>query len=105
MEVSSTHSYDQNALIPGMNPRYPLDGRLGGPQYRSGRDGERNNFPTSFGNRTSVSSIPQPNHYADWVTSAPIIQNTEYPALNCSKMKHISEVKTNISFALIHSVW
>jgi hypothetical protein len=36
------------ALYPrGKNPRYPLDRRLGGPQSRSGRRGQKKNLPLS----------------------------------------------------------
>jgi hypothetical protein len=33
------------ALPPGKELRYPLDRRLGGPQSRSGRGGEKNSQP------------------------------------------------------------
>jgi hypothetical protein len=34
------------------SPRYSLDRRLGGPQSRSGRDGEEKNSQLPVGNRT-----------------------------------------------------
>jgi hypothetical protein len=42
MEVSS-QLHAPAALPPGKDPWYPLDWRLGGPQSRSGRDGEEEN--------------------------------------------------------------
>jgi len=41
MDVSC-HTHDTAALHPEKEPRYPLDRRLCGPQWRSGRDGEEN---------------------------------------------------------------
>jgi hypothetical protein len=35
------------ALHPGKSPWYPLDGRLGGPNNRSERDGEEKNSQSS----------------------------------------------------------
>jgi hypothetical protein len=42
MEVSG-QLHDPAALPPGKKPLYPLDKRLGGPQSRSGRGGEKKN--------------------------------------------------------------
>jgi hypothetical protein len=42
MEVSG-HFHAPAALSSRKEPRYPLDRRLGGPQSRSGRDGENKN--------------------------------------------------------------
>jgi hypothetical protein len=42
MEVSG-QLHVPATLSPGKEPRYPLDRRLGGPQSRSGRDGEEKN--------------------------------------------------------------
>jgi hypothetical protein len=42
MEVSC-QLHAPAALPPGKEPRYPLYGRLGGPQSRSGRSGEKKN--------------------------------------------------------------
>jgi hypothetical protein len=42
MEVSG-HPHAPAALPPGKSPGYPVDGRLGGPQSRSGRGGEEKN--------------------------------------------------------------
>jgi hypothetical protein len=42
MEVSS-QLYSPAALLPGKEPRYPLDRRLGGPQSRSGHGGQEKN--------------------------------------------------------------
>jgi hypothetical protein len=42
MEVSG-QIHAPAALPQGKNPWYPLDRRLGGPQSRSGRDGEEKN--------------------------------------------------------------
>jgi hypothetical protein len=37
------------ALLPGKEPSYPLDRRLGGPQNRSGRGCEEKNFQPLLG--------------------------------------------------------
>jgi hypothetical protein len=42
MEVSS-QLHAPAALLPGKEPLYPLDARLGGPQSRSGHGGEEKN--------------------------------------------------------------
>jgi len=42
MEVSG-QLHAPAALTPGKGPRYPFDGRLGGHQSRSERDGEEKN--------------------------------------------------------------
>jgi hypothetical protein len=42
MEVNG-QLHAQAALLPGKEPWYPLDRRLGGPQSRSGHDGEEKN--------------------------------------------------------------
>jgi hypothetical protein len=42
MEVSG-QLHTPAALPQGKNPLYPLDRRLGGPQNRSGHDGEEKN--------------------------------------------------------------
>jgi hypothetical protein len=44
MEVSG-QLHATAALPQGKSPWYPLDRRLGGPQNRSGRDGEKNSQP------------------------------------------------------------
>jgi hypothetical protein len=44
MEVSG-QLHDLVALPPGIEPRYPLNRRLGGPQKRSGRGGEDSSCP------------------------------------------------------------
>jgi hypothetical protein len=46
-EWSASASRPGRALPPGKEPRYPLDRRLGGPQSRSGRRGEKKNLPLS----------------------------------------------------------
>jgi hypothetical protein len=43
MEVSG-QLHAPAALLPGKEPCYPLDRRLGGPRNRCGRGGEQNNF-------------------------------------------------------------
>jgi hypothetical protein len=43
MEVSGGQLHASAALPQGESPRYPLHKRLGGPQSRSGRDGEEKN--------------------------------------------------------------
>jgi len=42
-------SFTPRPLYPqGKSPWYPLDRRLGGPQSRSGRDGDEKNFTASL---------------------------------------------------------
>jgi hypothetical protein len=48
MEVSG-QLHDPAALPPGKRPWCPLDRRLGGPQSRSGRDGEKKNYQPPLG--------------------------------------------------------
>jgi hypothetical protein len=51
---SVDRSFTPRPLYPrGSNPRYPLNRRLGGPQDRSGRGGEKK-IPAPAGNRTPV---------------------------------------------------
>jgi hypothetical protein len=63
-------SFTSLPLYPrGKKPRYPLDGRQGGPQSQSGRYGEVKILgPT--GTRTWTPSVVQPvaSRYADWAT-------------------------------------
>jgi hypothetical protein len=53
MEVSG-HLHAPAALPPGKDTLYSFDGRLGGPQSRTGRGGEEEKFPYPTGNRTPV---------------------------------------------------
>jgi len=48
MEVSGQF-HNPAALPHGKRPWYPLDGRLGGPQSRSGRGGEEKNSQPLLG--------------------------------------------------------
>jgi hypothetical protein len=48
----------------GKDPRYPLDGRLGGPQNRSGHKGYRENPFASAGDRTSIAQSVA-RHYTE----------------------------------------
>jgi hypothetical protein len=52
----------------GKSPRYPLDRRLGGPQNRSGRGGEKKKIPATAGIRTAV---VQPVAYSLYCLSYP----------------------------------
>jgi len=45
-------------LPPGIDPRYPLERRLGGSQSRSRRGWGREKFPASSGKWTPPSSPP-----------------------------------------------
>jgi hypothetical protein len=60
MEVSGEF-HDPVALIPGQEPRYALDRRMGGPQSRSGRGGEEKSIQSlplqGTENRSSSSLI------------------------------------------------
>jgi hypothetical protein len=59
MEVSG-QLHAPVASSQGKNPRYPLDRRLGGPQSRSGRDGEEKNSQTlpRGGEEKNFQSLP-----------------------------------------------
>jgi hypothetical protein len=46
--------YKAAALLPGKEPQYPLDRRLGGPQDQTGHGVLREKFPSSVGNRTPI---------------------------------------------------
>jgi hypothetical protein len=72
------------ALYPrGKDPRYPLDGRLGGPQSRSGHRGYRKNPFASAGDQTWIARSSSPyiaRHCIDWTTPAPF---SPYITSNC----------------------
>jgi hypothetical protein len=58
------------ASPPGKRSRYSFDMRMGGPQSRFGRGGEKkNSLPLS--GIESRSSSPQPSHYTDLAILAP----------------------------------
>jgi hypothetical protein len=67
-EWSASRLY--RALSPGMDPRYPFNRRLGGPQSWSGHRGYRKKSFASAADRIpAVQSVAR--HYTDWAT--PII--------------------------------
>jgi len=42
------------ALLSGKSPWYPIDRRMGGPQSRSGRGGEKKNFQNNNNNNNNI---------------------------------------------------
>jgi hypothetical protein len=59
-------SFTPRPLYPrGKNPLYSLDGRLGGPQNRSGRRGEKK----SYLRRDSNSDQPAASRYTEWMVA------------------------------------
>jgi hypothetical protein len=52
--------HDPAALLPGKQPRYPLDRRLGGPQSWSGRGGEEKTSLTTGSRNPLAQPIAQP---------------------------------------------
>jgi hypothetical protein len=49
LDKGSGQLHASAALVPGKNPQYPLDRRLGGPQSRSGCGGEKKNSQPLLG--------------------------------------------------------
>jgi hypothetical protein len=72
---------------PGKSPRYPLDGRLGGPQSRSGRFGEEKKILDSTGTRTPIP-----------LSSSPKLVAISAPICPCST-HNIARMRTKIIFA------
>jgi hypothetical protein len=71
MEVSG-QLHASVAFPLGKDPRYPLDRKLGGPQSRSGRCEEENNFSTPAGKRTPPVQPVAP-HYTIWAMAVPTV--------------------------------
>jgi hypothetical protein len=66
MEVSG-QLHAPAALLPGKEPCYPLDRRLGGPQSSSGRGGEEKNSQHSRESNPRTPIVqPVVQRYTDW---------------------------------------
>jgi hypothetical protein len=101
------------ALYPwGKNPRYPLNRRLGGPQSRSGRRGQKKNLPLSgIEPRTSIARSSSPQSDTAWATAAPGADgqswqlNTEIRFVSSLDASTNSEAyKTLLIFFRLHGV-
>jgi hypothetical protein len=66
MEVSCQHKAP--AALPAEKSPPALDGRLGGPQNRSGLYGEKKEFALAENWTPTVQSVPR---YTDWVIPTP----------------------------------